>query len=362
MSRKRKPWYYTRLGCYYAWVNGRRTKLLRASETDKNLRKAQRILEDVSHDAKHGTLYVPSQQTVTSVIDEYLKQAKLAASTLAMRKPYLNSFKAFNGRRRVDDCLPDHMEEWLEAHPEWVSDWTKNGAIRNVQVAFNWAAGKKLVKNRTLIRANPFRGVNHRTGAPRRDMSQEEFQAIFRSTSGKNWMKPTPGARFRRVLIFLWYTGCRPSEASCLTWDKIDFKKRIAIIKEHKTSRTQKTPQPRVIPLHPIVLRLLAWIQRQDEGKRVFLTHKKTAWNKDTLAQRLRRAREAAGVPDDVKLYCTRHAFGTRGVMNGVDLKSLSAVMGHTSVRTCENYIHLSEKHSHLEQAMLKVNAKRLRA
>jgi site-specific recombinase XerD len=44
--------------------------------------------------------------------------------------------------------------------------------------------------------------------------------------------------------------------------------------------------------------------------------------------------------------------------LNGVDLKSLSVVMGHTTSRTCENYIHLAEKHSHLEEAMLKVNAR----
>jgi hypothetical protein len=45
---------------------------------------------------------------------------------------------------------------------KWVSDWTKNAAIRNVLVAFTWAAGEE-----RLIGENPFRGVTHPTGEPR---------------------------------------------------------------------------------------------------------------------------------------------------------------------------------------------------
>jgi hypothetical protein len=79
-----------------------------------------------------------------------------------------------------------------DQHSEWESDWTKNGAIRNVQVAFNWG-----LKCR-IIRENPFRGVTHPVGQPRRNMTPEEFQAILRA-SGSEWRKtkPTPAsARF----------------------------------------------------------------------------------------------------------------------------------------------------------------------
>jgi hypothetical protein len=40
------------------------------------------------------------------------------------------------------------------------------------------------------------------------------------------------------------------------------------------------------------------------------------------------RAREIAGVSDDAKLYGTRHAFGTRAVLNNVPLKTLSELLG----------------------------------
>lgn len=63
---------------------------------------------------------------------------------------------------------------------------------------------------------------------------------------------------------------------------------------------------------------------------------------------------------DEAKLYGIRHAFGTRAIMSGsVDLKTLAEVMGHTTTRTTEHYLHVAGKHEHLARAMLAVNARR---
>ena len=69
------------------------------------------------------------------------------------------------------------------------------------------------------------------------------------------WRKrPTPGARFRQLLVFLWYTGCRPGEAAKLKWADIDFKRQRIVLMQHKTARTQRVARPRLVPLHPVVL------------------------------------------------------------------------------------------------------------
>jgi integrase len=245
------------------------------------------------------------------------------------------------------------MREWLNSHPKWKSDWTKNGAVRNVQVAFNWAVENK------LIPANPFKGVTHREGPPRRNMTPEEFRSILRATVGRGGKRPTPGMRFREILYFLWFTGCRPSEASHLRWSNVDFGRGLIILTEHKTARTQKNYRPRIIPMHPVVVKLLHRIRKRNEGELVFLTYRKTGWNKDTLAQRIRRSREIAGVADDAKLYGTRHAFGTRAVLNNVPIKTLSELLGHTTTRMSERYVHLAGQYAHLADAMSQVNARR---
>ncbi len=211
-----------------------------------------------------------------------------------------------------------------------------------------------------MIKENPFRGVTHRVGEPRRNMTPQEFHAILRASSGKcRRKKVTPAARFRQILIFLWYTGCRPSEACKLRWSDVDIDAEIIVLREHKTHRTQRKPKPRVIPLHPVVIKLLTWLRRQNEGDFVFLTHRKTRWTKDSLALRVARARTKAGVPDDAKVYGMRHAFGTKAIVAGVDLKTLSDSWGTLRHRMTEHYLHLSGQTAHLAAAMRLANARR---
>jgi len=88
------------------------------------------------------------------------------------------------------------------------------------------------------------------------------------------------------------------------------------------------------IPLTQEVVELLTAIRRRQEpGPRVFSTHRGTAWNRCNLSLRMQRARERADIPAEVKLYGLRHAFGTRAIINGVDIKTLAELLGHTTTR-----------------------------
>jgi integrase len=351
MIRKAKPWFYRQTGWWMAYIDGKKQRLAFGRE---NRKAAETKLLELRLVAATNVGIDAAEQTVASVIEQYLSVAvdELAESTQEIRLPYLQSFAEMHGWRKVSDCRPSHMRQWMKAHPEWVSDWTKNGAIRNVQVAFNWAAGEE-----RLIKENPFRGVTHHAGQPRRPLTEDEFRALMRASNGRrSKQRPSSGARFREFLIFLRFTGCRPCEAARLHWNEVQGN--CIVLLEHKTSRTQRVRKPRVIPLHPVVVKLLIGIRRRNEGERVFLSHTKTPWTKNSLALRVRRARKKAGLPDDAKLYGTRHAFGTRAIVNGVALKTLAELLGHTTTRMSEHYLHLAGEHAHLASAMQIANAR----
>ena len=60
-------------------------------------------------------------------------------------------------------------------------------------------------------------------------------------------------------------------------------------------------------------------------------------WNRCNLSLRVQQAREKAGIPDDAKLYGLRHAFCVRAIVNGIDIKTLAELMGHTTSRMTEH-------------------------
>jgi integrase len=63
-------------------------------------------------------------------------------------------------------------------------------------------------------------------------------------------------------------TGSRPSELRGLRWADIDLDRCVVALNRHKTSRTQRTPRSRLIPLVPPIIRLLSLIRRRGEGER----------------------------------------------------------------------------------------------
>jgi len=366
MARIARPWYAADKRCYRAYVNGQRVTLLKGERSAANFRAAQKKLRQILSASKNDT--APNALRVADVLERYLRlhQSKYSERAFEERRRYLQLFAEAHGFRKVNDrdCLPVHVEEWLAEHAEWQSDWTKAQVVSIVMRPFNWAAQKR------LIPSNPFRGVEKTQGQPRRPLTEAEFRKLLRHATvwkkrkrtqkiypceRKRRLKPSAGARFRQVLIFLRYTGCRPGELCGLEWTDIDLEQRVIVLRRHKTSK--KTRKPRVVPLHPVVLKLLITIKRQeDPGNHVFVNHRKNPWNRSSLSLRVQRARETAGIPDDAKLYGLRHAFGTRAILNGVDIKTLSELLGHTTTRMSEHYIHLAGQRSHLAAAMEKVN------
>jgi hypothetical protein len=137
MARVARPWFWKQTGWRMAYVNGQKTKL---AEGKENKKAARTKLNDLLSVAAVAT---GNEPTVTIVIERYLSiiEGEIAPRTLEIRKPYLQSFAEKHGWCRIIECRPNHMRDWLKAQPEWKNDWTKNGAVRNVQVAFNWAAG-----------------------------------------------------------------------------------------------------------------------------------------------------------------------------------------------------------------------------
>ena len=264
MSRQAHPWFRRSDGWWYVKINGKQQKLVQG-------RKNREAAIDRWHEFMTERASNPSpdsrDHTIASVIDLYLIHAKrsLADETYQSRKRYLQWFAEAHGFRLIRDCLPIHLTQWLDANPQWATDWTRSTIVKTVQRPFNWATRQRIVP------ANPFLGVTQRLGEPRRPMADDEFVALLRATvrirptiwPRKNARRrPTAGMRFRQVLYFLRYTGARPGEMAALTWKDVDFDHNVAVLQHHKTRRTQRTPRPRIIQLVPRITERLSCRRR----------------------------------------------------------------------------------------------------
>jgi integrase len=185
-------------------------------------------------------------QTVNDVIENYLAQARRDLSWRSFETVacILGRFGAACGHLSLGECRPFDLQCWLNEQTQYRSEWYIRCVLSTIKRAFNWAVEMELVHR------NPFAKMRSRGCLERRrPMTDVEFQTLLRGSD------PT----FRRLLLVLKFTGCRPGEATSMRWSEVRFEEESIVLRAHKTAR--KTGRPRVIPLVPTVIKLLVWMR-----------------------------------------------------------------------------------------------------
>lgn len=328
-----RPWLHAPSGFWCATLNGKRVYL------DRDASAAERKLRQLRTEQKRngGVLRNWLDETFAELADEFLSDMKARrkqATYEQARFALVRALRIVGTRVRVSELRRIHLAKIEQELTGKCSPTTVRDTIAKVQQVFSWAV------QHDLLEVNPLLGYRKPAKRARtRVITPDEFQAMLRACARN--------PAFRRVLITLRLTGCRPGELRNLTWEMIDFEQRLWIIPDHKTITTQRHPRPRIIPLPQSVLRLCRRLARAPhaESQHVFLNLQGKQYTKDGMARLMARVRSRAGIGlkggENVVLYSHRHTYGTEASGRVSDIE-LAEVMGHTDTHTTRRYVHLS--------------------
>lgn len=156
------------------------------------------------------------------------------------------------------------------------------------------------------------------------------------------------------LLLLELSTGLRRGEILALRWDDLDFTtgvlnvgRQIQRIKGTLTITHPKTRSSnRSIVLPAAVLEILEQYRQESRSQWMFPSPKKEDTPRDPAAVRKRLAviLERAGCKH-VRFHDLRHTFATNALEHGMDIKTLSAIIGHVSSATTLNvYAHITDE------------------
>ena len=205
------------------------------------------------------------------------------------------------------------LDQYVKKRLKSVKRTTVHRELSDVQAVLNWSV------NERLIAYNPI--ANYKK--PRRDdaeimpPSDREIAAILANAA----------PHLVRALYLSYYTGLRPGavELSGLSWSDIDFDSKTILIRSAKKGGRKA----RLVPIgDEFADQLAKWHADDDHDDGPIVRYRGRRVR--SLKTAYKNAKTDAKIKRRLPLYAFRHAFASRVLRAGGDLKSTSELIGHS--------------------------------
>lgn len=155
--------------------------------------------------------------------------------------------------------------------------------------------------------------------------TEEEQRLILEACKANN------NPEFFRLIVVLFDTGMRISEALSLTRDNVLYDDNIIVLHEGET----KNDGARSIPMTKRVAQLL---------RRVTHLNWFFSMNYDAACKEWNQIRSRIGMGKGDIMHAMRHTFCSRLSQNGTDLRTIQELAGHRDLSTTQRYTHLNTR------------------
>ena len=272
-----------------------------------------------------------SHQTYRGYIDNHIKPniGKIPLeklTSLELQKFY----KKLLTSGRIDRVESKHQAKGLSPK-----------TVRNIHQII--ASAMKLAKEQRLIVADPTEGC----ALPKLEHREMKTLPVEQLTS---FLREAKDSGVFEMYYLELATGLRRGELLGLKWQDVDFnqgtitvRRQISRINGKVVEAPLKTKNAyRVIPLGEQALAVLQSQQEKTHSEYAFPSPNGGPISPDSVRNMLRRVLKRAGLPY-VRFHDLRHTFATLALQNGVDVKTVSSILGHFSAGfTLDTYAHVT--------------------
>ena len=280
---------------------------------------------------------------------EYLEiEQNRSQKTIRNYDHYLTRLADYGGDIDVSDIDQELVRKWrlwLNRLGTNVSDELQKTTLNYHLIALR--SFLKFCNKRGMECMSPDKIELSRTKRPQVTfLNEDELVRMF----GQPDTSTIAGLRDRAILELLFSSGLRVSELVGLDRDHINLKRREFMVR----GKGQKD--------RPIFISIDAaeWLRaylekREDTTKPLFMRYggRKTvdrSGNYHRLTARSIQRLVAhyaimAGITKHVSPHTLRHSFATNLLMNGADLRSVQAMLGHSNIATTQIYTHVTDPH-----------------
>jgi len=263
-------------------------------------------------------------------VDEYYRVYAAVSMVNPKTNEYyrLKQLKKFFGAKPISDIKPRDIEEWKASMASQCQPATFNRALTALKGLFNKAIEWGKLEHNPAQKIGKLREANQRV----RYLTEQEISKLIEAT------KP----RLRQFIVLALNTGMRKANLIGLSWEDIDFRNGVIHILKTKSGKAYD------VPLNNSVLDLLKELSR---GK---TTRAGRVLDTCNLKREWENAIEASGIKN-CRIHDLRHTFASHLAMKGIDLFTISQLLGHADIKMTQRYAHLAPNHKKIAVNMLNI-------
>lgn len=292
-----------------------------------------------------------SEITVSEWFDRWLiAQKQLKQSSYSVYSTLINKhIKKGMGKMKLCDVTRDSIQNFIHS----LSAILKPASVRSVytvlKLGLDTAADRHLMD--IVCKKIKLPKLKRKEVTVFTKQEQRQLESFIERSENTNDLG---------ILISL-YTGIRIGELCALSWENIDLKRGVISIihtlyrvknkkGKKKTELVLSIPKSessvRDIPLPDF---LVAKLKAIENGSGFFINRNGKFIEPTVYARRYKAILKELGIRN-LKYHCTRHTFATRALEIGMDIKTLSEILGHSSPTVTLNiYAHSLPEHKQKE-------------
>lgn len=232
-----------------------------------------------------------------------------------------------------DINYPDRRRDFRKP----ISPITINNYIRNLRVFFNWLDRDYILKKNPMRKVQQLK-VNRQA---KEFITDDEFKKLTRSLDKSYY----PEHRDYAMIMLMIDSGMRIGECSVLLVEDIDLAHRKIFLRAEITKGRKDRFVFFSSKTETILRRWLQFKDRYVESAYLFPTKpNKTPIQVSNFEINFKRYLQRANLNQKLSPHCLRNNFAKRCLMNGMDIYTLSKILGHSSVKVTEEaYLDLND-------------------
>ncbi len=255
------------------------------------------------------------------------------------------------GDMKIKDIQPIHIQKFLNEKKS-----LSRSSIKKIYLLLNVTFKSAIANN--LIRLNPTLEVK----LPSSEVKPKEIE-ILTLDEQRAYMKVLERHKQGTLFLTALYTGMRIGELLALKWDNVDLEdatitvceslRRVRVYEDDGSSESKlvtKSPKTekgyREIPIpKPLLLELKKYKLSSNKSNvnLVFCTKAGKPLQYTYIWRTHRSLCEKADIRPTT-IHALRHTFASRSIEAGIDVKTVSELLGHTDTQTTWNtYVHSTE-------------------